>query len=112
MFRREVKSVADVLQQLLREEGLEIPLQQKRLIDSWENGAVGDAPLAVNSRMDSIIYLFLAAPPANSVLRHICYCSGIFCMHINHSGTLPNIIRLFIGYIVSYIAHFVNCAHL
>ena len=36
MFRREVKSVADVLQQLLREEGFETPLQQKRLIDSWE----------------------------------------------------------------------------
>lgn len=36
MFRREVKSVADVLQQLLREECLETPLQQKRLIDSWE----------------------------------------------------------------------------
>ena len=36
MFRREVKSVANVLQQLLREEGLETPLQQKRLIDSWE----------------------------------------------------------------------------
>ena len=36
MFRREVKSVADVLQQLLRKEGLETPLQQKRLIDSWE----------------------------------------------------------------------------
>ena len=36
MIRREVKSVADVLQQLLREEGLETPLQQKRLIDSWE----------------------------------------------------------------------------
>ena len=36
MFRREVKSVADVLQQLLREEGLKTPLQQKRLIDSWE----------------------------------------------------------------------------
>lgn len=36
MFRREVKSVADVLQQLLREEGLETPLQQKHLIDSWE----------------------------------------------------------------------------
>ena len=36
MFRREVKSVADVLQQLLREEGLEAPLQQKRLSDSWE----------------------------------------------------------------------------
>lgn len=36
MFRREVKSIADVLQQLLREEGLETPLLQKRLIDSWE----------------------------------------------------------------------------
>lgn len=36
MFRREVKSVADVLQQLLREEGLETSLLQKRLIDSWE----------------------------------------------------------------------------
>ena len=36
MFRREVKSVADVLQQLLREEGLVTPLQQKRLIESGE----------------------------------------------------------------------------
>ena len=36
MFRREVKSVADVLQQLLREEGLETPLQQKRFIVHWE----------------------------------------------------------------------------
>lgn len=36
MFRREVKSLADVLQKLLREEGLEVPLQQKRIVDSWE----------------------------------------------------------------------------
>lgn len=36
MFKRDVKSVADVLQQLLREEGLETPLLQKRLVDSWD----------------------------------------------------------------------------
>lgn len=36
MFRQQVKSLTDILQQLLRQEGLETPLQQKRLIDSWE----------------------------------------------------------------------------
>ncbi|MCR5131480.1 MAG: DUF721 domain-containing protein [Prevotella sp.] len=36
MFRREVKSLAEVLQNFLRQEGLETPLQQKRLIDAWE----------------------------------------------------------------------------
>lgn len=35
MFRREVMSLADVLNQYLRREGLEVPLLQKRLIDSW-----------------------------------------------------------------------------
>lgn len=35
MFKREVKSIADILNAYLREEGLETPLLQKRLIDSW-----------------------------------------------------------------------------
>ena len=35
MFKREVKSINDILQQFLRKEGLETPLQQKRLIDAW-----------------------------------------------------------------------------
>ena len=35
MFRRKVKSIADLLPQILRNEGLEAPLQQKRLIDVW-----------------------------------------------------------------------------
>ena len=35
MFRRKVKSVAELLPEILRNEGLETPLQQKRLIDSW-----------------------------------------------------------------------------
>lgn len=36
MFRRSVQSLDDVLNQFLRQEGLEMPLLQKRLIDSWE----------------------------------------------------------------------------
>lgn len=40
MFKRNVKSLGDVLNTLLREEGLETPLLQKRLIDSWE-GVMG-----------------------------------------------------------------------
>lgn len=37
MFKREVKSINDILQQFLREEGLETPLMQKRLIDAWDS---------------------------------------------------------------------------
>ena len=39
MFKREVKSINDILQQFLRKEGLETPLQQKRLIDVWDSVA-------------------------------------------------------------------------
>ncbi|MGM9704403.1 MAG: DciA family protein [Prevotella sp.] len=35
MFKREVKSITDLLDVYLRNEGLETPLLQKRLIDSW-----------------------------------------------------------------------------
>ena len=35
MFKREVQPLDDVLQKLLRQEGLETPLMQKRLIDAW-----------------------------------------------------------------------------
>ena len=40
MFRRDVKPLGEILMKLLRDEGLETPLQQKRLIDAWETGAV------------------------------------------------------------------------
>lgn len=35
MFRRKVQPLDDVLNKLLREEGLESPLQQRRLLDAW-----------------------------------------------------------------------------
>lgn len=36
MFKKDVKSLADVLQKALRQGGLETPLNQKRLIDAWD----------------------------------------------------------------------------
>lgn len=42
MFRRNVKSLNEVLQEALRDNGLETPLLQKRLIDSWPE-VVGSA---------------------------------------------------------------------
>lgn len=36
MFKRSVLPIGDVLQKLLREQGLETPLLQKRLLASWD----------------------------------------------------------------------------
>ncbi|MBM6992168.1 MAG: DUF721 domain-containing protein [Prevotella sp.] len=36
MFKRDVKTLNDILQRFLREEGLETPLLQKRLVDAWD----------------------------------------------------------------------------
>ena len=36
MFRKEVKPISELLKEYLRQEGLEVPLQQKRLLNSWE----------------------------------------------------------------------------
>lgn len=36
MFRKDVQSLSDILQKFLREEGLETPLLQRRVIDAWE----------------------------------------------------------------------------
>lgn len=36
MFKRKVKSIQDLLPEILRHEGLETPLQQQRLLSSWD----------------------------------------------------------------------------
>ena len=36
MFKRDVVPLDEGLKKVLREEGLEVPLLQKRLVDSWE----------------------------------------------------------------------------
>lgn len=37
MFRRDVKSINDLLNMYLRREGLETPLLQRRAVDAWDN---------------------------------------------------------------------------
>lgn len=44
MFRKKVRSIGELLPEFLRREGLETPLLQKRLIDSWDT--VVGAPIA------------------------------------------------------------------
>jgi predicted nucleic acid-binding Zn ribbon protein len=39
MFRKKVQTLDDVINQFLRHEGLETPLLQRRLMDSWEKVA-------------------------------------------------------------------------
>ena len=39
MFRRKVQPLGDVLNQFLRQGGLEAPLLQKRLVDAWDTVA-------------------------------------------------------------------------
>lgn len=36
MFKRDVKPLGEILQRFIREEGLETPLLQKRLVDAWD----------------------------------------------------------------------------
>ena len=36
MFKRDVKPLSDILRQFIRNEGLETPLLQKRVVDAWE----------------------------------------------------------------------------
>ncbi len=35
MFKRDVKPLSDLLRQFIRNEGLETPLLQKRVVDAW-----------------------------------------------------------------------------
>ncbi len=44
MFRRKVKSIQELLPEILRNEGLETPMRQQRLLSSWEE--VVGAPIA------------------------------------------------------------------
>ena len=41
MFRREAKSISELLGKCLRDNGLETPLQQVHLVESWERIAGG-----------------------------------------------------------------------
>ena len=64
MFRRDVKNIKDLVMQNLRENGLETPLLQKRLVDAWPEVA---GPLVARftrevSIYNQVLYVKLSSP--------------------------------------------------
>ena len=53
MFRKNVETLKDVLLRTLRERGLEMPLQQKRLVEAWPEVA---GPLITRYTLNTYIY--------------------------------------------------------
>ncbi len=53
MFRRDVQQVKDLILRSLREQGLEIPLQQKRLVEAWPIVA---GPVVARYTLNTYIY--------------------------------------------------------
>ena len=53
MFKRDVQSIKDLILRNLHEQGLETPLQQKRLIDAWP---VVAGPLVTRYTLNTYIY--------------------------------------------------------
>ncbi|MDE5570483.1 MAG: DUF721 domain-containing protein [Prevotella sp.] len=53
MFKRDVQTVKALIMQTLREQGLETPLQQKRLVEAWPEVA---GPLIVRYTLNTYIY--------------------------------------------------------
>ena len=53
MFKRDVQSLKDLLLRNLREQGLETPLLQKRLVDVWPQVA---GPIIASYTLNTYIY--------------------------------------------------------
>lgn len=64
MFRRDVLSLAEVLSRCLRQNGLETPLLQKRLIDSWGTvaGSTVERYTAEKYIRNQILYVKITNP--------------------------------------------------
>ena len=53
MFKREVQSAKDLILQAMREQGLETPLNQKRLVEAWPEVA---GPVIARYTLNTYIY--------------------------------------------------------
>jgi predicted nucleic acid-binding Zn ribbon protein len=53
MFKRDVQQIKDLILQTLRDQGLETPLQQKRLVEAWPKVA---GPVITRYTLNTYIY--------------------------------------------------------
>ena len=67
MFKRQVQTIGEVLNRLLRQEGLETPLLQRRLIDNWDEVAGSMAARYTTDKFIKNQTLFVKI--ANAALR-------------------------------------------
>lgn len=64
MFKRDVKSIKDLILRNLRVQGLETPLLQKRLVDSWQD-VVGETIASYTKDLyirNQTLYVHLTSP--------------------------------------------------
>lgn len=64
MFKRDVLSLAEVLNRCLRQNGLETPLLQKRVIDSWGivTGSMVERYTAEKYIRNQVLYVKITSP--------------------------------------------------
>ena len=64
MFRRKVQPLSALINQFLRQEGLETPLLQKRLLDAWAEvmGATIDGYTAEKTIRNQTLFVKLTSP--------------------------------------------------
>lgn len=70
MFKRNVKPISELVLRTLRVQGLETPLLQKRLIDSWP-AVVGEVVARYTQRVDirnQTLYVSLSSPALRAEL--------------------------------------------
>ena len=53
MFKRDVQQIKDLIMQTMREQGLETPLKQKRLVEAWPQVA---GPVIARYTLNTYIY--------------------------------------------------------
>ena len=70
MFRRDVKNIKDLVMQNLRENGLETPLLQKRLVDAWPEVAGPSVARFTRevSIYNQVLYVKLSSPVLRTAL--------------------------------------------
>ncbi len=70
MFKRDVQSVKDLILRSLREQGLEMPLLQKRLVEAWPQiaGAMAQRYTLNTYIYNQTLYVRLSSPALRSEL--------------------------------------------
>lgn len=73
MFKRDVRPLSDVLSKLLRQEGLEMPLQQRRVVAAWDS-VVGPTIARYTQQKfirNQTLYVQLSSPALRSELSMV-----------------------------------------